>query len=59
MSIVQVLQNYAKNNWLKFGNDWLIVSRSGDFLRTDFEIVYFDIRGQNGRLAHCKCKNVA
>ena len=35
MSIVQVLQNYFKNNWLKFGNDWF--RRSGDFLRTDFE----------------------
>ena len=23
------------------------------------EIVYFDTRGQNGRLAHCKCKNAA
>ena len=23
------------------------------------EIVYFDKRGQNERLAHCKCKNVA
>ena len=22
-------------------------------------IVYFDTRGQNGRLAHCKCKNAA
>ena len=38
MSIVQVLQNYIKNNWLKFGNDWL--TRSGDFLRTDFENVF-------------------
>ena len=37
MSIVQVLQNYVKNNLLKFGNDWL--SRFGDFLRTDFENV--------------------
>ena len=23
------------------------------------KIVYFDTRGQNGRLAHCKCKNAA
>ena len=38
MSIVQVLQNYIKNNWLKFVKDWL--SRSGDFLRTDFETVF-------------------
>ena len=37
MSIVRVLQNYVKNNWLKFGNDWL--SRSGDFSHTDFENV--------------------
>ena len=37
MSIVQVLPNYVKNNWLKFGNDEL--SRSGDFLRTGFENV--------------------
>ena len=29
MSFVKVLQNYVKNDWLKFGNDWL--TRSGDF----------------------------
>ena len=23
-----------------------------------YKIVYFDTRDQNGRLAHCKCKNV-
>ena len=23
------------------------------------EIVYFDTRGQNGRLVHCECENTA
>ena len=38
---------------------------SGDFRESSakvvskLRIVYFDTRGQNGRLAHCKCKNVA
>ena len=27
--------------------------------RKMYAIVYFDTRGQNGRLAHCKCKNAA
>ena len=27
--------------------------------RHQLEIVHFDTRGQNGRLAHCKCKNAA
>ena len=34
-----------------------------DFKRSpvtfSLKIVYFDTRGQNGRLAHCKCKNAA